>query len=255
MGEPRLSFDLDKLPRGGPRASRLDRCLQTDRQEFLDRDDVPYRIKGSVIRSLDRMGERWRLHEKFAELALEQVAGTPSPKILELGSGHGGLSRKLLQLHPRAEVVITDVEPESVARIRDSDLGSHPRATVKIEDATAIDAPDGTYDLVVFAQSFHHLPPRLASKVIGEGTRVAKKFLIIDLLRPPSLVLLAGLPMFLPIAAITQGLPTAHDGFISMLRAYSPAAFRALAKAADPDIKLWTRTDGLQQVVVASKLV
>ncbi|EFV13993.1 class I SAM-dependent methyltransferase [Segniliparus rugosus] len=255
MTETSAAFDLDKLPRGGPRASWLDRFLQTDRQEFLDRDDVPYRVKGSVIRSLDRMGEQMRWHEKFAELALEQVAGTPSPKILELGSGHGGLSRKILQLHPRAEVVITDVEPESVAKIRNGDLGSHPRATVKVEDATAIDAPAGTYDLAVFAQSFHHLPPKLASRVLGEGTRAAKKLLIIDVLRPPSLMLLAGLPMFFSFAAVTQGLPTAHDGFISLLRAYRPAAFRALAKAADPDIKLWTRVDGFQQVVVASKLV
>ena len=34
----------------------------------------------------------------------------PIPKILELGSGHGGLSRKLLEWHPTAEVTVTDVE-------------------------------------------------------------------------------------------------------------------------------------------------
>ncbi len=33
-------FDIDSMPRGGPDASWLDRRLQTDRLEYLDRDDV-----------------------------------------------------------------------------------------------------------------------------------------------------------------------------------------------------------------------
>lgn len=53
-------------------------------------------------------------------------------------------------------------------------------------DATAIDAPDGAFDLVVFALSFHHLPPSLAAKVFAEGTRVGRTLLIIDLLRLPA---------------------------------------------------------------------
>ena len=32
--------DIDRMPRGGPDASCLDRLLQTDRREYLDRDDV-----------------------------------------------------------------------------------------------------------------------------------------------------------------------------------------------------------------------
>ena len=33
-------------------------------------------------------------------IALDEVADVPDPKILELGAGHGGLSRKLLEWHP-----------------------------------------------------------------------------------------------------------------------------------------------------------
>jgi hypothetical protein len=36
---------IDRMPRGGPDASWLDRRLQTDRLEFLDRDDVDDRVK------------------------------------------------------------------------------------------------------------------------------------------------------------------------------------------------------------------
>ena len=74
-----------------------------------------------------------------------------------------------------------------MANIAASDLGSHPCATVRLMDATAIDAPDRHYDLVVFALSFHHLPPALASKVFAEATRAADKLMIIDLPRLPSL--------------------------------------------------------------------
>ena len=93
------------------------------------------------------------------------------PKILELGAGHGAVSRLLLENHPKAEVTVTDVDPVSVARMAAGDLGEHPRATVRKMDATAIDAPDGAYDLALFALSFHHLPPEQASRVLAEGTR------------------------------------------------------------------------------------
>ena len=45
-------------------------------------------------------------------------------------------------------------------------------------DATAIDAPDGYFDIAVFALSLHHLPPPVAARVFTEGTRAANKLLI-----------------------------------------------------------------------------
>src|SRR4029077_16503002 len=162
---------IDRMPRGGPDASCLDRLLQTDRPEYLDRDDVDDKVKRSVIRALEWTGEIFGNTEKFARIVLDEVADVPDPKILELGSGHGGLSRKLLEWHPTAEVTVTDIETQSVNAIAASDLGEHPRATVRRMDATAIDAPDGRFDLAVFAFSFHHLPPSPASRVFAEGTR------------------------------------------------------------------------------------
>jgi ubiquinone/menaquinone biosynthesis C-methylase UbiE len=217
-----------------PNASRLDRRLQTDRLEYLDRDDVD-ELKQKVVRALDRAGRR-RLrgaHQKLAKIVLAEVADVPSPMILELGAGLGGLSSKVLEMHPTAHVTVTDIDPTFVAAVAAGDLGSHPRATVREMDATAIDAPDGQYDLAVFAMSLHHLPPVPAARVFGEGTRVAKKLLIIDLPRPPaalhSVVLAATWPF-------TRMSPLAHDGSISQLRTYSPSALSALARFADPAI-------------------
>jgi SAM-dependent methyltransferase len=245
------TIDIESMPRGGPDASCVDRLLQTDRQEYIDRDDVDDGVKRSVIRALEWTGEFFGNTEKFARIALDEVADVPDPKILELGSGHGGLSRKLLEWHPTAELTITDIEAESVSAIAAGDLATHPRATVREMDATAIDAPDGHFDLAVFAFSFHHLPPSSASRVFAEGTRVADKLVIIDLPRPPSPLHIVRLAVMLPLAPLV---PFVHDGLISSLRCYSPSALRALAAHADPTIEVQLRGGMMSpQVVVASR--
>jgi hypothetical protein len=249
-GRP-ATFDIDRMPRGGPDASCVDRLLQTDRLEYLDRDDVADDTKRSVIRALEWAGQFFGNTERFAKIALDEVADVADPKILELGAAHGGLSKKLLDWHPTAELTVTDVNPASVTAMADGELGQHPRATVREMDATAIEAAEGQFDLAVFALSFHHLAPAPASRALAEGTRAAAKLLIIDLPRPPSPLHVARLATMLPLAPV---LPVVHDGVISSLRSYSPSALRALAAHADPKIELQLR-GGLMspQIVVASR--
>ncbi|MEU7629919.1 class I SAM-dependent methyltransferase [Nocardia sp. NPDC049220] len=238
------SATIDSMPRGGPDASWFDRRLQTDRREYLDRYDVPDERKQRIVAYLDRVGERTGHHKCNAQLVLEQIAGIVNPQILELGAGHGKLSAYILALHPTAEVTVTDLDPKSVATIEAGPLGAHTRATAKVTDATGIDAPDHSYDLVVFASAFHHLPPRAAHRAIAEATRAGKQFLVFDLQRPPSIAA-ALLPLLILIPAIVLVLansspaavfPVLHDAYISMLRSYSKSAFTALGAAADPAI-------------------
>jgi len=246
---PASTLDIDRMPRGGPDASCVDRLLQTDRLEYLDRDDVSDEVKRSVIRALEWTGAVFGNTERCAKIVLDELADVADPAILELGAGHGGLSRKLLEWHPTASVTVSDVDPVRVAALAAGDLGDHPRASVRALDATAIDAPDGQFDLAVFALSFHHLSPSQAARAIAEGTRVARRLVVIDLPRPPSLLHLARLAVMLPFAPVV---PFAHDGVISSLRCYSPSALRALAAHAGVDAKL--RGGGLApQILVASR--
>ena len=239
--------DIADMPRGGPNASCLDRLLQTGRPEYLDRDDVADEVKRGIVGTLDRVGTLFREHDRNAALVLREVADVVDPTILELGAGHGALSRIVLNQHPTAHVTISDVNPDSVAA---SDLGRHPRATVRIVDATAIDAADGSFDLAVFALSFHHLPPEQAAQVLAEGTRVADRMLVIDLPRLPSLLHLAKLATFAPFVLWW---PFAHDGFVSSLRAYSPSALRALAAHAELDVEVSTNPFDRQVVLARRK--
>jgi ubiquinone/menaquinone biosynthesis C-methylase UbiE len=242
-------MDIANMPRGGVDASWLDRRLQTDHPEYLDRDDVDDRIKRQVIWSLDWMGRILRDHDHLAARALPLVDGIDAPKILELGAGHGALSRTVLKMHSTAHVTVTDIDPVSVSNIAAGELGSDPRATVRRVDATDIDAPDRSYDLALFALSFHHLRPVQAARVLAEGTRVAAKLVVCDLRRPPAPVHVLRLASMLPFVF----LPFAHDGLISSLRAYSPSAFQTLAAQADPAITLEFSRLGRNQVVVASR--
>src|SRR5262245_57491909 len=110
--------DIVSMPRGGPDASWLDRRLQTDRLEYLDRDDNDD-LKRKVVEALDRRGQRRILgaYKLCARAALAEVTDIASPRILELGCGLGGLSRKLLEYHPAAQVTVTDIDPTFVAAV------------------------------------------------------------------------------------------------------------------------------------------
>ncbi len=251
MGSVNSSVDvsLAAMPRGGPDASCLDRLLQTDRLEYLDRDDVDPAIKSSVIAALNRAGELFGDHDRNARLVLDEVADVADPRILELGAGHGALSRRLLAEHPSARITVSDISPESVAALAASDLGRDPRAEVRTVDATAIDAPDGSFDLAVFALSFHHLPPPQAVRVLTEATRVADRFVIVDLARPPAPLHLIRLATMAPLVPLW---PFAHDGLISSLRTYSPSAFRELARHAGVDVDVRRAGFG-PQVVIARR--
>ncbi|BBY58089.1 hypothetical protein MSAR_12250 [Mycolicibacterium sarraceniae] len=48
------------MPRGGPDASCLDRLLQTNGQEYLDRDDIGDDVKRDIVAALDRFGTMFR---------------------------------------------------------------------------------------------------------------------------------------------------------------------------------------------------
>jgi len=241
--------DLSGMPRGGPDASWLDRLLQTDRLEYLDRDDVDESVKRGVVATLDRVGALFGEHDRNARLVLAEVADVPDPRILELGAGHGALSRRLLDEHPTARVTVSDINPDSVAAIAASDPGENPRADVRVVDATAIDAPDGSFDLAVLALSFHHFPPQQAARVLAEGTRVAGRLVIIDLPRPPAPLHLIRLATMLPLAPVW---PFAHDGLVSSLRTYSPSAFRAMAAHAGVEVDVRPAGFG-PQVVIARR--
>lgn len=233
--------------------------MDTDRPEYLDRADVPPARQRSVLRGLDRVNRLTGTYSRCVRLVLDQIGSAAEPRVLELGGGHGELSRRLLEAHPRLRVTISDADAGSVAALRAGDLGRHPRAAIAVVDATAIDAPDRAYDLAVFVQSLHHLPPERVAAVFREVTRVADTFVVVDLLRPHPAWFAVHLALF-PLGMAMIGYPAAHDGVISLRKAYSAAALHAVAADCGAEVDITThvarpqflvatlrRTDGAPQ--------
>ncbi|WP_437089502.1 class I SAM-dependent methyltransferase [Streptomyces sp. enrichment culture] len=222
------------MPRGGPDAARWDRRFETSRAEYIDRPDTPEKGR-QVLRALDRFQRLTGGYRTFCRLTLAQARGVPDPRLLELGAGLGRLARYLTDRHPTARVTVSDVDPDVVERIRRGPVGAHPRVTPAVLDATRIDAPDGAFDVAVLTMTLHHLPAPGVVALLEEGTRVARRLLIIDGWRHP-----AGLAVA-PLLWLTGGLPHLHDGLISLRRLYGAQALHALAGACTPAVAVRTR--------------
>ncbi|MEV6274287.1 class I SAM-dependent methyltransferase [Nocardia sp. NPDC051832] len=238
MTELLADVDLSTMPRGGPNASKWNRSMDPTELEFLDREDVSEKRKRAVMRGVDRLNRLGRIYPRNTEQVMTAVSDVYAPRILELGAGHGQLARQILTDHPDAVVTASDYSPDLVATMAASDLGSHPRATVKLLDATAIDAPDQSYDLAVFTSSMHHLTPDQVVELFREATRVARSLLVIDLKRESTWRLFT-FPVLAYLVLPLVGYSTVHDGIISARRAYGEEALETIA--AHAGCRIWLR--------------
>ncbi len=103
----------------------------------------------------DGLAPTWKTrigpHHLWAlELALQ---GVPAPgRILDLGTGTGVVAQALAERYPEAEVVGIDVSPgmvEEAVRQLPPELAG--RVRFDVGDASALDCPDGAFELVVLS--------------------------------------------------------------------------------------------------------
>ncbi len=83
------------------------------------------------------------------------------PRILEIGAGTGTLTRKLSQLWPHAEYIVTDLSPDMLKKAR-SNIGTRPGINYVAMDAGKL-AVEGPFDLIVSSMILHWLPDPLQS--------------------------------------------------------------------------------------------
>jgi SAM-dependent methyltransferase len=112
----------------------------------------------------------------FAETGrslVEWVGIAPGLRVLDLGSGRGAVGIALAEaVGMDVEIVAGDVSEQMLSRLHALRL---PRVDVKYIDATAIDEPDGSFDLV-FCAFFASLPGRERTGAGGGGTRATSKW-------------------------------------------------------------------------------
>jgi tRNA (cmo5U34)-methyltransferase len=90
-------------------------------------------------------------YDDLQDAVAKATAGIHAERVLELGVGTGQTSRRVLDLHPEAELVGIDQSAEMLA-IASIDLAADLRVS-RLEDPL----PGGNFDLVVSALAVHHL--------------------------------------------------------------------------------------------------
>jgi ubiquinone/menaquinone biosynthesis C-methylase UbiE len=93
-------------------------------------------------------------------------------RALEIGCGRGVGSELILRLFGADSVDAFDLDPRMVAKARSRLSAYGTRARVWVGDATAISAPDATYDAVFDFGIIHHVPAW--RRALAEVDRVLK---------------------------------------------------------------------------------
>jgi tRNA (cmo5U34)-methyltransferase len=89
-------------------------------------------------------------YDELQDAVAEATAGVQAERILELGVGTGETSRRVLDLHPEAELVGIDESAEMLAA---ASIDAADLRVSRLQDPL----PEGNFDLVVSALAVHHL--------------------------------------------------------------------------------------------------
>jgi tRNA (cmo5U34)-methyltransferase len=130
---------------------------------------------------LETMRKEVPAYDELQDAVAEATAGIHAEHVLELGVGTGETSKRVLGLHPEAELIGIDESPAMLAAAA-ADLAADLRVS-RFEDPL----PEGTFDLVVSALAVHHLDGAGKADLFGRVTdrlRPGGRFVLGDVVIP-----------------------------------------------------------------------
>ena len=101
---------------------------------------------------LDMVREEVPAYDELQDEVAAATAGGRVAQVLELGVGTGETSRRVLDLHPGAELIGIDESADMLAAAS-AQLARADLRVARLEDPL----PEGSFDLVVSALAVHHL--------------------------------------------------------------------------------------------------
>lgn len=175
------------------------------------------RYFGGAAAAVDRLDEFFRAAPRGAELTL-----------LDVGTGEGDIPRTARRRAGSRGIRLRVIGVErhrAAARL----AGRAGALTPVVADAHALPFRAGSVDCVLCSQLLHHFRGPAVAALIAELGRVARVGCVIaDLVPSPLAALsfwLVGYPLrFHPV--------TRHDGFVSVLRGFTPKALRRACREA-----------------------
>jgi tRNA (cmo5U34)-methyltransferase len=130
---------------------------------------------------LETIREEVPAYDELQDAVAQATAGIHAERVLELGVGTGQTSRRVLDLHPAAELVGIDESAEMLAAAS-ADVAADLRVS-RLEDPL----PGGTFDLVVSALAVHHLDGAGKADLfarVAERLRPGGRFVLGDVVVP-----------------------------------------------------------------------
>lgn len=209
------------------------------------RSELPANLRD--IRRLNRYTGGTRL----AVRTLLPLLPDRQSSLLDVATGSADIPRALRRAAVtkgrRVEVTAVDLSPEVLM-----EAGADRDGTVKLMQADARQLPfaDEQFDVVSLFLALHHFDPTEAAQVLREMWRVASVGIVVtDLSR--------SVPAYLGVWLLTRTMArnrlTKHDGPLSVLRAYTVAEVRELARQAGLPVALVRRHGPARLSLVALK--
>ncbi|WP_101783963.1 class I SAM-dependent methyltransferase [Nonomuraea indica] len=142
-----------------------------------------------VMASIGFLGRRREMFTRLAALS----GARPGDRVLDVGCGTGYLTRILARVvGPAGQVTGIDPAPSMVEHAR---LRAPGNCSYAVGEGQALEAPDGSFDVVVSSLAVHHMPAAERGAAMAEMFRVLRPGgrLLIAEFRPPTGPLLARL--------------------------------------------------------------
>jgi len=118
---------------------------------------------------LDRPGA----YETTTEQAMmERLLPLKNARVIELGCGAGRVIRRLAERYPHSRFIASEVD--AIQHGKNIAQSAPGNLSFRLGGAEAIDAEEGSLDIVCMQKSLHHVPPDLMPAAMGEIVRVLK---------------------------------------------------------------------------------
>ena len=191
----------------------------THRATEIERLDEGVPEKEALASLADlRFVNRWLGNQpRLMEAVRPYLAGSPRPRLLDVGCGSADIPAALARAAPTMLAVGVDVKLLHVQ-------GAPPEVRRVVADVRALPFPPGSFDVVTASLFLHHFDGAEAAHVLRALFTVARRALVVNDLRRSRVPYLFGLAAF-PV--LFRSRISVDDGLTSIRRGFTERELRA----------------------------